>query len=224
MSWNIIRIQRDARTRTHTPTRRTHKRTHTHARTVCRCVYAPWRRVRAVTAFRKIRTTAYTYFPVAHRATPRNTQHSLPRILDQVGHTTPGSFERGGLTLLARESSALAHGFFRGHSDSLFRSGRSFQHSFFQHCCCLLLFAFFTPTDFPPGTAKIFPLILLGSPFFFELFFAFSHGHCFRGFFLREVPPTQQSFPGYPLQLVRPTAGRPQVLIAKSCVRNPSFP
>lgn len=93
-----------------------------------------------------------------------------------------------------RESSALAHGFFRGHSDSLFRSGRSFQHSFFQHCCCLLLFAFFTPTDFPPGTAKIFPLILLGSPFFFELFFAFSHGHCFRGFFLREVPPHNKAF------------------------------
>lgn len=88
---------------THTDAPYAQAHTHTHARTVCRCVYAPWWRVRAVTAFRKIRTTAYTYFPVAHRATPRNTQHSLPRILDQVGHTTPGSSERGGLTLLARE-------------------------------------------------------------------------------------------------------------------------
>lgn len=99
----------------------------------------------------------------------------------------------GVASLSSRESSALAHGFSEG-THSLFRSGRSFQHSFFQHCCCLLLFAFFTPTDFPPGTAKIFPLILLGSPFFFELFFAFSHGHCFRGFFLREVPPHNKAF------------------------------
>lgn len=103
----------------------------------------------------------FTYFPV-HRATPRNTQHSLPRILDQDGHTTPGASIRraddSSLTRAAREMKIPS-------------LRRAFRTHFSGGCSQLLphFLRFSLPQIFLPGTAKIFPLNTLVLRFFLQL-------------------------------------------------------
>lgn len=129
----------------------------------------------------------------------------------------------GVVSLSSRESSALAHGFFRGHSLTFLERA--------------LFSAQLLPALLLPSTLCVFHSHRFSTrhrenlptdPFGFSVFL-----WAFLRVFTRALlsrllstgsSPTQQSFPGYPLQLALPTAGRPQVLIAKSYVRNPSFP
>lgn len=139
------------------------------------CVCSSWWRVRAVT-FRKIRTTSYT-FP-AHGTRCYTAEHTTLTPADlrrRTPHNSGGLPSDGPLTLalsLGKILRIFSH-FFRTTRHSLLVRAltRVFFHrqrSFFQHSSATLLHvaqAFFTPTDFPPGTTENLPTDLV-PPFF----------------------------------------------------------